>query len=347
MNLIESLEKNKKIFIIILIITSISCGVFFLTRIAQKEIQDIQKEPYPLASVSLISKLEPNEKLKIDSIGDIQVSFDDVDFEKAIPKNMRIYKYTKSAGLSETTLNDLIARLDIKNPIRRDDPILGKTVMGENDSALLIAYIEKGQIFITLKTSDTSSLRFEKNTDIKDFKSIAEKYIQSISDNFKVYQFYQSIYYRSQNLHSVPTLTAEMANILELSYELKLDGYELIDKNQSLIPNIARVWIIPNKEIAKVYIETSGNVGDSIGSFPLKGQQEIIEDIKQKKILMFNMDIKTNENINSVQIYDLKPAYLTIKDNYAIPVFIATANVITNLRTNMAFIVIEAVKNEK
>lgn len=339
---------NKKTLITFGIIIAIAVIAYLLYRVAREEFQNQSSAPYPLPEVEITDTIKPEEsQMEETSTTKFNVS---PDFKILEPSYSRLpmYEFDSARNFSNEFTNNLPEKLNLDVVSDRQDPVLGRTVIASRGTKNLVIYANKGEIAYTdlAPQSNTPNTKFGLNPEIEPLKAQALEFINSIGLTNQIFQYKNHSYVIANSEHVEIVDQSRGANMIQLIFEAKVEDLPIIDSESTLIPNTITVWMNSKKEIAKLYYQSTGKVGNSFGNYRLLDRDEIRSDLQttNTKAKLINGSYPIGTPIESINVVQARIAYLSV-ENYLVPVYILEANVrVAGNRSGTGYLLLEAIK---
>lgn len=339
---------NKKTLLIIAFIIIAAIMAFLLYRVAIEEIQTRSSEPYPLAGIEIEDTITPDPSQNVRTpTTKFNVS---PNFNIRAPAYTRLpmYEFNPSNNFSENVTNSLPSQLGLNVTSTATDPVLGKIIFAAQGTKNLVIYPDKGELTYTDTAPQVvaGNQSFGIDPDLETFQTTAEDFIRTMGLENTQFIYTSYAYVQAETDHVEVTDNSRNSNMIQLTYQAKIEDLPIIDQESNLRPNTITVWMNSQRQIAKVFYQSTGSVGNSFGNYQLLNDEEVKADLQTEntKAKLVNGDYPIGEPIESINVITASIAYLSV-ENYLVPVYILEANVrVAGNRSGVGYLLLEAIK---
>jgi hypothetical protein len=339
---------NKKILITIIIVIILGIMGYVLFQVAYDEYQNQTSAPNPLPDVVIEDTVKPEESQTITTPSTKFNVADDFRIAQPVYSRLPMYDFNPTNNFSEEYANNLPAKMGLNILSTTTDSEYGKVIISGNGTKSLVIYPDKGELTYsdTEAQTDPTNSNFNTTPKIDIYIESAEDFIKSLGLPESTFQYNSYAYVRGTTDHVEVTESGRDADMIQLKYQATVEDLSIIDKEASLIPNTITVWMNSKADVAKLYYEASGTVGNKFGNYELLTAEDIKKDLQTEntKAKLINGTYPIGEPIESVNITSAHLAYLSV-ENYLVPVYILEANVrVTGDDHGIGYLLLDAIK---
>lgn len=115
-------------------------------------------------------------------------------------------------------------------------------------------------------------------------------------------------YLRAGVARAEPAPSSE-ADIVEIHFTAAVDDYPL-HLNESPVLDPVLAWVGKDGKILSLEYHLLGTVGEKIGDYPVKSQEDIVQTILNGQATMVNSTFEGNPSLRSVSIIGVEPIFL-------------------------------------
>lgn len=190
-------------------------------------------------------------------------------------------------------------------------------ILADQNSQLIYSDYYNSISYLT--NPETTKEKLNDMVDLDSYDKKAQEYLQKINMGNYIFKYYRFL--DTSDFEADTQNLSKNADMVEVTYELEHLGIPLINRPETLIPNKAVFWFDKNYNLKKLTINPGGGVGSKTDEIEIISQEQILDDINNKKLEIVNTDTSLGEKILSSTITDIKLSYLNDKGKL-IPIYI-------------------------
>lgn len=313
---------NKKLLVlpILFFLAVVAVFVYFVLYNPAESEKENEYDEYPLPEVTFIDNVRRQPSLESVENGSLYLS---PTFKIVNPKiDLPYFEYNREDILTEDKVQSLAELVGLTNSnleiIQSEGS--GKLIKMSNEEQSINAYVDLN----FLQYSNTSIINEEKlpsDFTSDKFFNIAQNVVNIMSTNNQNF-IYTNYAYFVANPNEVALVNKPTeANYIEYIFKSSVNELPIIDRPDFLSANEIKVLIDSKENIIRVIYQPIGEVGNQVGTLPIKAQEQIEQEIKEQKPIIVNTEILMGVDLLKTTIREASLGYYAVNDKL-IPVYI-------------------------